>query len=181
MEKTLLEIQKKIKVPKNQFNSFGKYNYRSCEDIIEGVKPVLAECGYWLTLSDEVVMLGNRYYFKATATISNGKDSHSCTSFAREEESKKGMDASQISGTASSYARKYALNGLFAIDDAKDSDATNTHGKEPESKPTFDKSNPKFKEAHKAISEGSYTIDQMKSKYTLSDETIKLLTSKFID
>jgi len=125
--KTLAEIQSLIKAPKGQFNSFGKYKYRSCEDIVEAVKPVINKAGYHLTLSDEVVEVGGRVYIKATATLSDGTNTYQSTSFAREEETKKGMDAAQITGSASSYARKYALNGLFAIDDTKDSDATNKH------------------------------------------------------
>lgn len=125
--KTLAQIQSLIKAPKGQFNSFGKYKYRSCEDIVEAVKPVINKEGYHLTLSDEVVEVGGRVYIKATATLSNGTNTYQSTSFAREEETKKGMDAAQITGSSSSYARKYALNGLFAIDDTKDSDATNKH------------------------------------------------------
>lgn len=121
------EIQSLIKAPKGQFNSFGKYKYRSCEDIVEAVKPVINPAGYFLTLSDEVVEVGGRVYIKATATLSDGTNTFSSTAFAREEEQKKGMDAAQITGSASSYARKYALNGLFAIDDTKDSDSTNKH------------------------------------------------------
>ena len=125
--KTLAQIQSLIKAPKGQFNSFGKYKYRSCEDIVEAVKPIINKEGYHLTLSDEVVEVGGRVYIKATATLSNGTNTYQSTSFAREEETKKGMDAAQITGSSSSYARKYALNGLFAIDDTKDSDATNKH------------------------------------------------------
>lgn len=123
----LAKIQATVKAPKGQFNNFGKYKYRSCEDIVEAVKPVINQLGYYLVLTDEIVLIGTRYYVKATATISNGKESFSCTAFAREEEIKKGMDGSQITGASSSYARKYALNGLFAIDDTKDADSTNTH------------------------------------------------------
>lgn len=127
----LLNIQSQLKAPKNQFNSFGKYNYRSCEDILEGLKPLLKENKATLTINDEIVQIGDRYYVRAIATlwIEEG-DSISATAYAREDESKKGMDLAQITGSTSSYARKYALNGLFAIDDTKDSDATNTHGKE---------------------------------------------------
>jgi len=120
IHKELARIQKELKAPKNQFNSFGKYNYRSCEDILEGVKPLLNGCV--LTLSDDVVAVGNRVYVKATVTISLGGESVSVSASAREAETKKGMDDSQITGTASSYARKYALNGLFCIDDNKDAD-----------------------------------------------------------
>lgn len=118
----LLKIQEQLKAPKGQFNSFGNYKYRSCEDILEAVKPLLVEHGCTLTISDEVIMLGNRYYVKATATLVAGDIIKSTTAYAREPESKKGMDESQITGAASSYARKYALNGLFAIDDTKDAD-----------------------------------------------------------
>jgi len=123
---TLSKIQKEMKAPKGQFNSFGKYKYRSCEDILEAVKPFLN--GTVLYISDEMILIGDRYYLKATATLRNGDDSVSVTAYAREEVDKKGMDSSQITGAASSYARKYALNGLFLIDDTKDSDATNEHG-----------------------------------------------------
>jgi len=125
----LIKIQSTLKAPKNQRNNFGGYNYRSCEDILEAVKPLLAENGLILTISDEMVMLGNRYYVKAEAVITDGTDKIINCAYAREEETKKGMDASQITGAASSYARKYALNGLLCIDDTKDADATNDHGK----------------------------------------------------
>lgn len=118
----LVNIQKELKAPKGQYNSFGKYKYRSCEDILEAVKPLLAKNGCILTLSDDIVSAGNRFYIKAVATISDGDSSITVSALAREEETKKGMDGSQITGTASSYARKYALNGLFCIDDTKDAD-----------------------------------------------------------
>ena len=130
MENKLAEIQAKVKAPKGQFNSFGKYNYRSAEDILEAVKQVVNPRGYSITISDTIINVGDRYYIKATATLSNGKETWSTDGYAREEESKKGMDGSQVTGASSSYARKYALNGLFALDDTKDSDATNTHGKD---------------------------------------------------
>ncbi len=123
----LAKIQAAIKAPKVQFNNFGKYKYRSCEDIVEAVKPVINPMGFHLTLSDEIINIGNRFYVKATATICNGDEKYSATGHAREEESKKGMDGAQVTGSASSYARKYALNGLFAIDDTKDADSTNKH------------------------------------------------------
>lgn len=118
----LIKIQKELKAPKGQFNKFGNYKYRSCEDILEAVKPLCAEEGVQLTISDEIVMIGERYYVKATATVTDGSESASVTAYAREEETKKGMDSSQITGATSSYARKYALNGLFCIDDTKDAD-----------------------------------------------------------
>lgn len=130
----LIEVQGRLKAPKGQYNSFGKYKYRSSEDILEAVKPLLVEQGLLLTLNDDIVMVGDRIYVKAIATIRYGEDSIQSVAFAREELDKKGMDASQVTGAASSYARKYALNGLFCIDDTKDSDATNNGGKniEPE-------------------------------------------------
>lgn len=119
----LQQIQQELKAPKNQRNNFGGYNYRSCEDIVEALKPILAKHGAAIVLSDEIVEIGGRVYVKATATLKTDKDSISVTAFAREPESKKGMDESQITGAASSYARKYALNGLFGIDDTKDADS----------------------------------------------------------
>ena len=134
--KELIAIQSELKAPKNQWNDFGKYNYRSAEDILEAVKPLLKKHECHLTISDEMVVLGDRYYVKATATLAKEGESISTTAYAREEESKKGMDSSQITGSTSSYARKYALNGLFCIDDTKDSDFTNTHGKEVKPAPS---------------------------------------------
>jgi len=129
----LSKIQMELKVPKAQFNAFGKYNYRSCEDILESLKPICAKYNSVLFLSDAIRNIGDRYYIEATATLFDFETGKSIqnTGSAREEENKKGQDGSQITGGASSYARKYALNGLFAIDDTKDSDSTNTHGKEP--------------------------------------------------
>lgn len=119
----LIKIQSQLKAPKGQFNNFGKYKYRSCEDILEALKPLLKENECHLTLSDEPLVIGNRFYIQATATLTSLTESVSVKAFAREEEAKKGMDGSQITGTASSYARKYALNGLFCIDDTKDSNS----------------------------------------------------------
>ena len=129
--KRLIEIQQALKAPKGQTNSFGGYKYRSCEDILEALKPLLAEHKLLILLNDEIVNVESRFYVKATASLMDeeGKEIAHTTAFAREEESKPKMDGSQVTGSASSYARKYALNGLFAIDDVKDSDATNTHGK----------------------------------------------------
>lgn len=125
----LLTVQNELKAPKDKKNTFGGYNYRSCEGILEAVKPLLQEQGLMLTIKDEVVNIGDRYYVRATVLLddisSNGEIA--VTALAREEEAKKGMDASQITGTASSYARKYALNGLFLIDDTKDADTDEFH------------------------------------------------------
>lgn len=124
------KIQEELKAPKNQFNKFGNYAYRSCEDIYNAVKPLLAKYGLVLTVTDELVLIGERYYIKATATLQENAILYiKNVAYAREEEIKKGMDGSQITGASSSYARKYALNGLFLIDDVRDSDVTNTHGK----------------------------------------------------
>ena len=159
--KRLIEIQSALKAPKDQKNTFGGYNYRSCEGILEAVKPLLKKHGLALIINDEVISIDggfsitentkdekynketskhlitdNRVYIKATATLFDEecKQIAQSTALAREEETKKGMDYSQLTGATSSYARKYALNGLFAIDDTKDSDATNTHGKEEKPK-----------------------------------------------
>lgn len=118
----LLQIQLALKAPKGQHNNFGNYSYRSCEDILEAVKPILKEHNCTLTLSDTVKQIGERYYIEATASLTSDSETLTVTAFAREPESKKGMDDSQITGSASSYARKYALNGLFCIDDTKDAD-----------------------------------------------------------
>lgn len=124
--KELIAIQSELKAPKSQFNKFGGYKYRKAEDILEAVKPLLAKQKCTLIITDDVILIGNRIYVKATATIKNEKgECETTTGWAREEETKKGMDGSQITGASSSYARKYALNGLFAIDDNQDSDAAN--------------------------------------------------------
>ena len=130
--KKLIEVQTKLKAPKNQYNSFGKYSYRNCEDILEALKPILKEVGATIIISDEVVSVNERYYVKATVKFIDTETGEvvEASANAREEDNKKGMDSSQLTGSTSSYARKYALNGLFAIDDTKDSDFTNTHDKE---------------------------------------------------
>jgi hypothetical protein len=134
----LLDVQAQLKAPKSQYNSFGKYSYRNCEDILEAVKPICKKVKACVWLSDTLEKVGDRYYIKATATFVDVESGEKLTAeaYAREEETKKGMDGSQVTGASSSYARKYALNGLFDIDDTKDSDTTNTHGKEkPEEAP----------------------------------------------
>lgn len=134
--KKLLNIQTKLKAPKTQTNKFGGYNYRSCEDILEAVKPLLNEEQVTILITDSMEQVGERYYIKACASLVDVEKGEEIKvyAYAREEESKPKMDSSQVTGSASSYARKYALNGLLAIDDNKDSDFTNTHGKEAESK-----------------------------------------------
>lgn len=136
----LAAVQRELKAPKGQFNSFGKYKYRSCEDILEALKPVLGKHGCAVTLSDEVVQVGERFYIRATASIMDCESGERAfnTAFAREDADKKGMDGSQITGTASSYARKYALNGLFLIDDTKDADTDAYHEQTSGEKPKED-------------------------------------------
>ena len=125
----LSALQAELKAPKGQENKFGGYRYRSCEDILEAVKPLLLQYGFFIKISDEIQLVGDRFYVKATARISDGENFEEVTALARETALKKGMDEAQITGSASSYARKYALNGLLAIDDTRDADATNDHGK----------------------------------------------------
>ena len=124
----LIAIQSELKAPKSQYNNFGKYAYRNCEDILESLKPLLKEHKSTIYISDEIVTVLERFYVKATVTFIDAETGEKITNtaYAREEESKKGMDGSQVTGASSSYARKYALNGMFAIDDTKDSDFTNT-------------------------------------------------------
>lgn len=122
LHEKLIAVQQELKAPKGQYNSFGKYKYRSAEDILEAVKPLNAKHGLLLVLYDEPVLVGDRLYIQATADISDGEETVRVTAYARESLTKKGMDDSQITGTASSYARKYALNGLYLIDDTKDAD-----------------------------------------------------------
>ena len=124
----LIAIQSELKAPKSQYNNFGKYSYRNCEDILEALKPLLKEHKSTIYISDEIVTVLERFYVKATVTFIDAETGEKIinTAYAREEEDKKGMDGSQVTGASSSYARKYALNGMFAIDDTKDSDFTNT-------------------------------------------------------
>lgn len=175
--KELVSIQQELKAPKGQYNSFGKYHYRSCEDILEAVKPILGKYSCILLLSDEIVFIEGRHYLKATATIFNSEGTRVAVSaLAREPLDKKGMDDSQITGMASSYARKYALNGLFCIDDTKDADTMdNTQSKsqttpKPLSAPKSDK--PMMHQGHEnwtkllqSILDGKATLEQYKKKY----------------
>lgn len=185
--KELIMIQQELKAPKTQRNNFGGYNYRSCEDILEAVKPLLAEQSCTLTITDEIVMVGERIYLKATATLTNPEGlSVSTTAFAREPEQKKGMDESQISGMASSYARKYALNGLFCIDDTKDADTMdNTHeghnapAPQQDERPWMTEKQflavmERIKNGDKAVADKAKEAYRMKKEYrTQIDEAIK--------
>jgi hypothetical protein len=158
--KTLSKIQAELKAAKSQYNSFGKYNYRSCEDIIEAVKPLLYENDLVLLMSDEIVNIGNHNYIRTLARISDGENHIEVSATAREAENRKGMDDSQITGATSSYARKYALNGLFAIDDTKDADTMKP--REEEKKEAKDKIPQRNWIAEiKTVS----TIDELKSLY----------------
>ena len=156
--KKLAKIQQALKAPKGQENKFGKYSYRSAEDILEAVKPLLGDCV--LSLSDEVVMLGEgehaRFYIKATSTLTEDGESFSVSALAREADEQKGMAASQLTGSTSSYARKYSLNGLFAIDDTKDADATNDHGKKAPQRDTK-KETPKKETPKKEVKKKSFS------------------------
>lgn len=187
----LQEIQHKLKAPKGQYNNFGKYKYRSCEDILEAVKPILYEVGCTLTLTDTVELIGDRYYIKATAWLKGEDTDEVVTAYAREAETKTGMDASQITGTASSYARKYALNGLFCIDDTKDADTdeyaeqtckdkkTAPEQKKTEQKKTkevFDPNHPLWQKALDKMLQGKGSIKALQEVYSISpsvEETIK--------
>jgi hypothetical protein len=134
----LAAVQAALKAPKGQVNKFGGYKYRNCEDILQAAKPLTTSHGLVLTISDDIVEVAGRVYVKATATVSDGKDSIVTTAYAREEASKKGMDSSQLTGATSSYARKYALNGLFCIDDTKDADSADNTQHETKAVPIDD-------------------------------------------
>lgn len=181
----LSRIQKELKAPKNQRNNFGGYNYRSCEDILEAVKPLLNSCV--LTLSDEVVMLDKRFYVKATARLALSKDEFvENTAWAREPETKKGMDEAQITGATSSYARKYALNGLLAIDDTKDADTTNTHDKSNDNfaKEAVSAKTAQTKAINKAKASGADDYEQPKPKKPLDERyeaTLKWLKDQTVE
>jgi hypothetical protein len=166
----IISIQQHLKAPKNQFNSFGKYKYRSCEDILEGVKPLLHDAGLVQTITDEIINVGDRYYVKATVIVSHGENSVKVTAFAREPENKKGMDESQITGTASSYARKYALNGMWLIDDTKDAD-TDEHKNQVEKtkNPTLQIGTKKWIQAVDKVASGESTIDTVTKHFTIDE------------
>ncbi len=176
LNQKLVLIQSELKAPKNQFNSFGKYKYRSQEDILEALKPLLKKYDVSLTIEDEIKQISDLIYVEATVLIESGSDSKSIKAQAGIDPKRKGMDIAQCFGASSSYARKYALNGMFLIDDTKDPDATNDHGSNLE--PQVEKSkrkqkeeltveSPKWNTVVEAIKNG-YTIEQVKSKYTVS-------------
>lgn len=182
----LINVQVELKAPKGQYNSFGKYAYRNCEDILEALKPVLKKEKLAIFISDDMVFLESRFYVKATVTLVDIETGEKIcnTAFAREEESKKGMDGSQVTGASSSYARKYALNGMFAIDDTKDSDATNTHGREdkkPNTSGGLSEAQIKrlYAIANRAKITPSQVVEVCKKDYSITD--IKLLTKEQYD
>lgn len=182
LSEKLSAIQGNLKAPKNQVNSFGKYKYRSAEDILEAVKPHLTSFNLSLTISDDLVQVGDRFYIKAVVKLFDSENSIETSAFAREEENKKGMDSAQVTGATSSYARKYALNGLLLIDDTKDADATNTHGKELE-KPKANKTAvtdiKKLKEL--LISNKDATLKQLRDNKFLTKEQVTELNLSLED
>ena len=171
-------IQSELKAPKNQRNNFGKYNYRSCEDILEAVKPLLKKHKCTLTISDEVKELGGLLFVEAISIISDGENQVHVKAQAGIDPNRKGMDIAQSFGSSSSYARKYSLNGLFLIDDTKDADATNTHNKAPKTpasdKQWLNKGTAEFKKVQAYI-KGGGSIDKVEAKYRISKETKELL------
>ena len=191
MNNAIISIQNELKAPKGQFNSFGRYKYRSCEDILEAVKPLIHKYSCSLNISDEVVMVGDRFYVRATATLSKdtGEVISSSVAYAREDESKKGMDGAQVTGAASSYARKYALNGLFCIDDTKDADTDEyTKNTKPEKEPAEkDKNLNLYNQLSKKISESKIEIDALmkylkaNDKRLPKDVTYESLPEKYLE
>ena len=171
----LAAIQAALKAPKSQFNKFGGYKYRKAEDILEAVKPLLKQYGCTLTCTDELQLIGDRYYIKATATITSSEDgvSVSTTAYAREEEEKKGMDGSQVTGASSSYARKYALNGLLCIDDTADSDTTNVGPAEGAEKPAESPKPTRTKKTTTQAEKAPQATVSASGKKVVTDQNIK--------
>ena len=177
LHEKLLAIQTKLKAPKGQYNKFGNFNYRSAEDILEAVKPLNAEQGVLLTITDEIKEIGGRVYVVATATVSDGTDELKVSAFAREPENKKGMDESQITGATSSYARKYALNGLYAIDDNKDAD-TDEHKQQQENAPKKQQTQ-KQQQQEKGFTEQE--LHELVEKYVRNIEALGVDRAKLIE
>lgn len=183
LHEKLLAIQTKLKAPKGQYNSFGKYSYRSAEDILEAVKPLNAEQGVLLTITDEIKEIGGRVYVVATATVSDGTDTLQVSAFAREPENKKGMDESQITGATSSYARKYALNGLYAIDDNKDAD-TDEHKQQQENAPKKQPAQKQQTQKQQQQQEKGFTeqeLHDLVEKYVRNIEALGVDRAKLIE
>lgn len=182
LHEKLLAIQTKLKAPKRQYNSFGKYSYRSAEDILEAVKPLNAEQGVLLTITDEIKEVGGRIYVVATATVSDGTDELKVSAFAREPENKKGMDESQITGATSSYARKYALNGLYAIDDNKDAD-TDEHKQQQENAPKKQQAQKQQQQKQQQQEQGftEQELHELVEKYVRNIEALGVDRAKLIE
>ena len=179
LQEKLIKVQTELKAPKNQYNSFGKYKYRNQEDILEAVKPLLAKYGLNLIVTDQVRELGGMLFIHSTAKVFDSERTEvEVSAQAGIDSNRKGMDIAQSFGSSSSYARKYALNGLFLIDDTRDADVTNTHGKEPAqaTKTTLPKSGEKFNKAKEFIKNGG-SIDSVKAKYQVSKQVEQLLLS----
>jgi hypothetical protein len=172
--KELIQIQSELKAPKNQFNSFGKYNYRSCEDILESVKPLLLKYGCLLTIHDEVKEVAGVIFIESTASIKKDDNIISVTAQAGVDINRKGMDIAQCFGASSSYSRKYCLSGLLLIDDTKDPDSTNDHGGKKEE---LNPSHVKWQGAKDSLANGKVTLEQIKSVYILTSQNEKLLLS----
>lgn len=172
--KELIAIQSELKAPKNQFNAFGKYKYRNCEDILEAVKPLLLKYGCTLTIDDEVKEVGGLVFIEATASIQKDLEGRTVRAQAGIDPNRKGMDIAQSYGSSSSYARKYALNGLFLIDDTKDPDSTNDHGGKKEE---LTPAHVKWQGAKDSLANGKVTLEQIKSVYILTAQNEKLLQS----
>ena len=173
MIEQLVKVQNELKAPKSQYNSFGKYSYRNAEDIFEAAKPLAFQHGLFLSISDEVIEVGGSLFVESTATITDGEKSFNVKAQAGLDLNRKGMDKAQASGASSSYARKYALGGLFLLDDTKDADATNTHGKAPAkavAKPNLAMTSESYLKALQAVKDGKVTLAQIEAKYTLSDK-----------
>ena len=181
LHEKLLAIQTKLKAPKGQYNKFGNFNYRSAEDILEAVKPLNAEQGVLLTITDEIKEVGGRIYVVATATVSDGTDTLQVSAFAREPENKKGMDESQITGATSSYARKYALNGLYAIDDNKDAD-TDEHKQQQENAPKKQQAQKQQqKQQQQAKEPTEQELHEIVEKYVRNIEALGVDRAKLIE
>lgn len=166
----VIKMQSELKAPKSQYNSFGKYNYRSLEDIQEAVKPLAYKYGLLLSMTDEVIELGGELFIEATAVLTNGEQVVQAKAQAGIDVNKKGMDKSQAFGAASSYARKYALGAMFLIDDTKDADATNTHGKTTTSKAELKENSEAYAKVVTALKSGKFTVADVKAKYVVSAE-----------
>lgn len=172
-QEKVLKVQSELKAPKNQRNNFGKYNYRSCEDILEAVKPLLKQSGLTLMITDEIKEVGGLTFVEARAVLFDEEGRVETTAQAGIDPNRKGMDIAQSFGSSSSYARKYALNGLFLIDDTKDADATNDH---TDDRKWLNKGTAEFKKAQEFL-KGKGTLAQIKAKYKLSKEVEQLLNN----